>query len=204
METDGRPRSWIRFVPNLLSGVRLILALVFPVLPGEWPWRLSAVVLAGLTDGLDGLIARHFRITSIVGGLLDGIADKLFALVVLITLAVDGRILWWQVLLLLSRDVVVAIAASYAVATAQWKAFDEMPPRLPGKLTTMAVFAWLVMKLTPWTEGVSVILLVVAVLCSLVAAGDYLVLFVRGVREHPRRDENPAAGRGPTRGPRAR
>ena len=186
MEQDGPAKPWIRFVPNLLSSMRLILALAFPFLPSIWPWRLSAVVVAGLTDALDGIIARRFRITSIAGGLLDGIADKLFVLVALVTLAFDDRILWWQVLLLLSRDMVVAVAALYAVGTGQWKAFDEMPARLPGKLTTVAVFVWLTASLTPWTAGVSRVLLLLATACSLIAAGDYLLLFIRGVREHPR------------------
>ena len=67
----------IGLVPNVLSGLRLVLAAGFWALPPSW--RLAAVIAGGLSDWLDGFIARRFGVTSVAGGLLDGIADKALA-----------------------------------------------------------------------------------------------------------------------------
>ncbi|MFP3983802.1 MAG: CDP-alcohol phosphatidyltransferase family protein, partial [Desulfurivibrionaceae bacterium] len=63
-------------IPNLLSIFRLTLAVLFPFSQASlWVWM---IIGAGASDFLDGLLARWLKVTSISGGLLDGIADKAF------------------------------------------------------------------------------------------------------------------------------
>lgn len=178
MTTDvPQSRGWIAAVPNVMSGIRLLLALVFPFLPPvSWPWVIAA---GGLTDLIDGQVARRFHVTSWVGGLLDGIADKAFVVSVLVTFTIDGRLgaVWLAVLL--SRDVTVGLIAAYAAAMRQWSAFHHMPARLLGKTTTAVMFPLLVvMAIWPDTTGAQVLAGVVVGL-SACAAVDYLIVFVR-------------------------
>jgi phosphatidylglycerophosphate synthase len=176
----ARPKRWIILVPNALSVLRLTLAATFPAIaPG---WRLVAVIVAGVSDLLDGLIARKFNATSVLGGLLDAIADKAMVLSVLLTLAAVGEIGWWQLLLVLSRDLSVGAVAAYTSMQRQWSRFRDMLPSLPGKITTAAVFGWFVALLWPALERLESPLFMIAATASVVAGVDYLMRFVRAWR----------------------
>ena len=94
--------AWVGPVPNLLTGLRLALAATFPLLAPEY--RGVVVLAAGLSDGLDGWIARRFNAITPLGQLLDGIADKAFVLAAVLTLTFVGEIPWWEGLLVMLRD----------------------------------------------------------------------------------------------------
>lgn len=180
----GTPSSpgWIQPVPNLLSGMRLALAGVFPFLhAAARPWTL---LVGGVSDLLDGWIARRFHATSWIGGLLDAVADKAFVLSALGTRVAEGDLEWPLALLLLSRDVAVLLAAGYGTVTRRWYAFRHMPSRLFGKLTTALLFplfvAWYGL---PDASGLHDILFWAAAGSSFLAAVDYGQLFVRAVRD---------------------
>jgi phosphatidylglycerophosphate synthase len=117
--------------------------------------------------------------------LLDGAADKLFVLSVLLTLILRGVIAWWTLPLVLARDLVVAFVAVFAVIIREWSRFRQLRPRGPGKATTVLVFAWFIAVLAPfpWLDPLRPILLVMAAGCSMLAAIDYLILFQRALRE---------------------
>ena len=63
-------------IPSLLSGLRLLLALIFPFVPSSW-W-IWLIVGGGASDFFDGQLARRWHVQTWQGGLLDAIADKLF------------------------------------------------------------------------------------------------------------------------------
>lgn len=170
-------RRLISVVPNVLSVLRIVLACCFWLVPT--PWRLTAVVAGGVSDWLDGAIARRFHATSVAGGLLDAVADKLLTLSVLVTLAVDGDIAWWQVPLVLSRDLVVGALALYALLIRRADTFPHMRPKLAGKITTFAVFFWFVALLVPFPPAFTWSLFTLAAATSLVAGADYFVTFWR-------------------------
>jgi cardiolipin synthase len=170
----------VRVLPNLLSTLRLGLTLLFPLLPA---WRLPIVLAGGLSDWLDGQIARTFGVKSVSGALLDAVADKAFALCVLVTLTVTGQIHWWQVVLVLLRDAVVAAVAAYSALERNWRAFQRMMPALPGKLTTLVLFGWFVALLAPRLERLALPLFVLAGLCSAWTAAEYGRRFARALRE---------------------
>src|SRR5688500_7674725 len=90
--------------PYLLSLARLPPAAAF-VFADSALVRGIVVMTAVLTDFVDGWIARHFRQRSRAGELLDPVTDKLFVLTVLVTLLARHELLWWELLLLLLRDV---------------------------------------------------------------------------------------------------
>ena len=172
----------LAIIPNALSALRLGLAAWFPFAPPDY--RLPILIACGVSDIADGYIARRYKVTSWVGGLLDALADKFLALSVLLTFAMERRLEAWQVLPLLSRDLAVAFIAAYAAATGKWYAFRHMPARPLGKLTTAMMFGFFTLALTLvrdhsagfWAAYAA------AAACSTLAALDYMVVFVRARR----------------------
>jgi cardiolipin synthase len=175
--SETAPAPWVAAIPNLLTVLRILLAAALPFLPSTY-W-LAIVVAAGLSDLLDGIIARRFNATSELGALLDGIADKLFVLAAVVTLVGAGQLEWWQGLLVMSRDFTVGAMAGYSALRGEWPAFLRMHVRIFGKLTTAVVFPWLVVLLVEWGEPVRTPLFWLASAMSVIAALDYLGQFVR-------------------------
>lgn len=87
----------MKYVPNILTVLRLLLVPVFirlylSDLPHNGFWALLVFLIAGLTDLLDGWVARHFDAVTKTGIVLDPLADKLMLLAVLGVLAWDGKL----------------------------------------------------------------------------------------------------------------
>lgn len=164
----------LRHLPNLLSGLRLLLALYFPFSPQEqWLWL---VIIGGGSDALDGWIARRYNLQSWFGGIIDGVADKLFILMALITFASGSIFPLWSLPFILARDLLVAGTAIYAAAIGSWSSFKEMNVRLAGKLATAAQFLLLLVGAAMPAQAN--IVLILAVLLSILSACDYGYLFV--------------------------
>ena len=96
-------------IPNLLSIGRLLLVPVFAVLilVDHVGWAIVVLVVSGLSDYLDGTLARRWGQTTRLGQMLDPIADRLYILTTLLGLAYRDVIPWWLVLLLIARDAVL-------------------------------------------------------------------------------------------------
>jgi len=111
------PRDQVWTIPNALSvlrllGVPLFLWLILrPVFHGPHMdgWAILVLALAGLTDYLDGKIARAFHQTSRIGTLLDPAADRLYILATLVALAWRDIIPIWLVVILVGRDLLMGI-----------------------------------------------------------------------------------------------
>jgi phosphatidylglycerophosphate synthase len=156
-------------IPNALSLSRLLLGVTFPFLPTDW--RLAVIVIAAVTDLLDGLAARWLRAESETGRMLDPVADKVFVLVLAGTLVAEGALhpLWW--LGIAARDVVVLVGVAAVLLRRRWRQAREMRPSWLGKCTTAAQFAVLV-ALAAWNTAPPW-LLTPTVLLSVAAAADY-------------------------------
>ena len=103
---------------NQLTVLRLLLApvVVVCILYGRFGWALGALVLAGLTDMMDGALARRLGENSDLGALLDPLADKVLIVSAVVTLAapieaVSVRIPAWVAILVLSRDATIVFVA---------------------------------------------------------------------------------------------
>src|SRR5439155_5276033 len=98
-------------VPNLLSIVRLAGVPLFLWLllgPRADGWALVVLVASGVTDWLDGKLARWLNQTSRLGTLLDPAADRLYTLATVIAFVVRGIVPWWVAAVLFGRDLLVA------------------------------------------------------------------------------------------------
>ncbi len=171
-------RQLLTLIPNILSTLRLGLACFFPFSPEElWLWLILG---SGATDFLDGWCARRWKVSSWKGGLLDAVADKMFMLAALTTFAMNGEFPIWWIPAVIARDLTVGIAASYAATIRSWSSFREMGARWSGKLATAGQFILLLtVVLFP---AMIPLALSVTVLCSVIAAGDYGLLFYQALR----------------------
>jgi len=143
-------------VPNLLTFLRMALIPVFAILLvyNREGWALVVFTIAGVSDGIDGFIARHFKQESELGTIIDPIADKLLmttAFVMLTLSAVVGTprhlpVPFWVTATVIGRDIaIVAIAGAINVMTG----FRGFKPSWLGKAST-------------FVQVVSVILILVA------------------------------------------
>lgn len=98
-----------RDLPNLLTVARMLLVgpLVYLLLQGAYPAALALAIVAGVSDWLDGALARRFRWQSRFGGVLDPLADKLLMVAVYAALAWLDHLPSWLFALVVLRDVVI-------------------------------------------------------------------------------------------------
>lgn len=100
-------------LPNLLSLMRLPLAFVF--LQHSPMHRAIAIILALITDGLDGFIARRYKMTNRLGTILDPITDKFFVFFVLIVYISEQRLSLVEAACLISRDFSLVLYGLYLI-----------------------------------------------------------------------------------------
>ena len=123
--------------PNSISFLRAPLALLFII--ESTSLRTVAIVLAMLSDGVDGYLARRYHFTSRFGAILDPLMDKFFVYVVLVILLFEQHILPWQVATMLARDFFLLLFLSYLWITGTWRSLGVKAIRW-GKVTTAAQF----------------------------------------------------------------
>jgi phosphatidylglycerophosphate synthase len=163
----------ISVVPNLLSSVRLALGIAFPFIPGGLRW--AALLAAVATEFLDGQIARLLRIPSATGRILDPIADKVFIVSVLATVMSEGTIGAWQLIPVISRDLIVTAGALWVAARRGPAALRRMPPSFLGKSATAAQFVLILATVA--SQQLNAILLLITSALSLAAGIDYVRRF---------------------------
>lgn len=126
---------------NSLSLLRAPLALVFLV---ESPTlRLMAILLAMLTDSIDGYLARRSKTTSRFGAVLDPAMDKFFVFFALAVLFSENRIEVWEALMMVSRDFALCLFGLYLSLSGLWQTYEFRSIRW-GKITTALQFFVLV------------------------------------------------------------
>jgi cardiolipin synthase (CMP-forming) len=122
-------------VPNQITLLRLGFLPFFLILISyeQYRWALLVLVVAGLSDGIDGLLARKLNQRSALGAYLDPIADKLLLSSSFIILAFKQKLAWWLTIIVLSRDVLILMVAVVILLISGYRPF---PPSIYGKLTT--------------------------------------------------------------------
>jgi cardiolipin synthase (CMP-forming) len=132
---ENHMKSRIFTVPNELTFLRLAFLpfFVIAIKYGAYDWALGILVVASLTDGLDGFLARTLDQRTALGAYLDPIADKLLMSSSFFVLALKGKIGWWLAILVLGRDVLLLVACAVILITVGYRPF---PPSIWGKATT--------------------------------------------------------------------
>lgn len=122
-------------VPNQLTFLRLgfLPFFIIAIRYSRYDWALAILLAAGISDGLDGLLARSLNQKTQLGTFLDPLADKLLLSSSYLMLAFKGRIAWWLAILVLGRDALILIACAVILLVVGYMTF---PPSLYGKLNT--------------------------------------------------------------------
>lgn len=163
-------------VPNLLSLTRIALLIPFvaimtSAIPRRELWGLGVLLLAGLTDRYDGILARRMGAETEWGRILDPLADKIGAGVVALVLAAQGYIPLWFLALIVARDVLI-VAGGIVVKRRTGKV---LPSNTWGKWAVGVVFVTLCAALlsapSPYLE--------VCLAASVAMLGVSLVQYVR-------------------------
>ncbi len=125
----------LRQLPNTLTTLRLLLAipLCWMILQQDFEAVLWIAVAAGVSDGLDGWLARSLDATSRYGAIVDPLADKVMLSGAYPSMAAVGLIPWWLALLVIGRDVVIVVGA---LAFHGLYGRYEMAPTGLGKFST--------------------------------------------------------------------
>lgn len=132
--------SQLLTAPNQLTLLRMMFLpfIVINLVEGHYLWALSLFVLAGLSDGLDGLLARTLHQQTVLGQYLDPIADKLLLSTMFLVLSILHKIPWKFTVLVFSRDISILSASAVLYAIAGLRDFR---PSIFGKANTFAQVA---------------------------------------------------------------
>lgn len=173
----------LKSIPNILSTLRILMvgafvAAFFSDHPNNFIIALSIFILAGLTDVLDGYLARRFSWTSNLGKLLDPLADKLMQCVVLISLAVKDLIPVWLPVVYISKEILMLLGALFVFRRRSVIVVSNWWGKMAVCVFYAAVFIILVFhdSLHKWAiNTISVVTLAVAIM----AIVNYYIEYVK-------------------------
>jgi len=170
-------------IPNLITLARILLVpiVVWTIASGAMLAAFVLFVLAGISDAVDGFLAKRFHMTTVLGAYLDPLADKALIVSIYLTLGINGEIPRWLVILVVSRDILIVggIMLSWLMGSPL-----KIKPLLVSKLNTVVqiVFACVVLGSLGFDLHVDTVKLVfmglVAVL-TLLSVAAYLAQWMR-------------------------
>tara|TARA_R110002020_G_scaffold18931_32_gene65566 strand:+ start:2634 stop:3236 length:603 start_codon:yes stop_codon:yes gene_type:complete len=170
-------------LPNYITVARFLMVplIMYCMIDGEMMTALLLFVLAGLSDAVDGVIARQFNQKSELGAWLDPMADKFLLVSVFVMLGWLGVLPSWLVILTVSRDglIIAAVVLSSLMGNPV-----EMRPLLVSKATTLAQIALVIVVLADLAGIVALDALIVWMVyavagLTIASAGAYLVTWLR-------------------------
>jgi cardiolipin synthase len=181
--------SQIFTAPNQLTLLRMIFVpfIVIHLVEGRYLWALVVFVIAGFSDGLDGLLARMLHQQTLLGQYLDPIADKLLLSTIFLVLSILRKIPWKFTVVVFSRDISILAASAVLFAIAGLRNFR---PSIFGKANTFsqiaAVFFVLLFEIRPlrgiWIARTE--FLRATFFFTIISALHYVILVQQRLREH--------------------
>ncbi|MEO7251512.1 MAG: CDP-alcohol phosphatidyltransferase family protein [Arenimonas sp.] len=178
--------SWI---PNAITIARMVMALplLWLLMNGHYPQAFWLALIAGASDALDGLIAKRFGWRSVIGGVLDPIADKLLLTVCFFGLWWSQQLPTWLIMVVLVRDLVILLGAYI-----WWRLVGAFKPSPSGisKVTTLAQLVLVALVLAnmagfPLVPGWVPPLMLATAAITLVSGADYVIRYgLRAWRVH--------------------
>ncbi|MBI3896528.1 MAG: CDP-alcohol phosphatidyltransferase family protein [Acidobacteria bacterium] len=144
------------YAPNQITLLRLIFIpfVIVAILYGRYRVAFALVLIAGVSDGIDGLLARWLNQQTTIGTYLDPITDKLLLSSAFLTLGLVQQIPLWLVILVLSRDVIILVTALVMILTTSIRSFS---PSLYSKANTVAQVATVLLTLLVLVQSYDVL-----------------------------------------------
>jgi cardiolipin synthase (CMP-forming) len=170
-------------IPNLITLARILLVpvLVWAIIAGEMQLAFLLFLAAGISDAVDGFLAKRFGMATELGAYLDPLADKVLIVSIYVALGITDVLPAWLVILVVSRDIMIvgAVLLSWLVDNPV-----AIKPVLVSKLNTAAqiVFATLTLgslALSVNAEPLLTVMMGLVVILTLLSIGFYLREWVR-------------------------
>jgi len=170
-------------IPNIITLGRIILVpvIVWAIASNQMEIAFAIFVIAGVSDAVDGFLAKRFNMASELGALLDPLADKALLVSIYMALGIWGAVPRWIVILVVSRDIMIVSAVIVS-----WLFGKPIPmkPLMVSKLNTVAQVALASLILASLGFGFApmpydVILMGLVTVFTLVSVSLYLVEWVR-------------------------
>jgi cardiolipin synthase len=165
-------------IPNLITLARILLVpvLLWAIISGEMQLAFLLFLAAGISDAIDGFLAKRFGMATELGAYLDPLADKVLIVSIYVALGIVGALPAWLVILVVSRDVMIvgAVILSWLVDRPL-----VIKPLLVSKLNTAAQIVFATVKLASLGLGFSAeplltLLMACVVALTLLSIGFYL------------------------------
>lgn len=170
-------------IPNIITLGRILLVpiIIWAIASNQMEIAFAIFVIAGVSDAVDGFLAKRFNMSSELGALLDPLADKALLVSIYVALGIWGAIPRWIVILVVSRDIMIVGAVIVS-----WLFGKPIPmkPLMVSKLNTFAQVAFAALVLAALGFGFKsspyeVILMVIVAILTLLSVSFYLVEWVR-------------------------
>ncbi|HVV61239.1 MAG TPA: CDP-alcohol phosphatidyltransferase family protein [Pseudolabrys sp.] len=170
-------------IPNLITLGRILLVpvVVWAIASGAMWIAFVLFLAAGISDAVDGYLAKRFHMTTELGSYLDPLADKALLVSIYVTLGIAGAIPRWLVILVVSRDIMIVggVILSWVVGSPL-----KMKPLLVSKLNTVAqiVFACVVLGSLGFkmpAPMLELILMIIVAALTLLSVAAYVAEWVR-------------------------
>jgi len=166
-------------IPNSICVLRILLVIpiVMSLRSGDFQWALVLIFIAGLSDGLDGYLAKTFDWRTRLGGLLDPLADKFLLVTVILTLTFMDLTPIWLGAIVIGRDLVIVTGATvynYLIGPV------TPDPSVISKINTICQLLYILLVIahqaSGWPLETGILLVGAAVLFTSVVSGlDYVI-----------------------------
>jgi len=170
-------------IPNIITLGRILLVpvIVWAIASNEMAVAFAVFVIAGVSDAVDGFLAKRFNMSSELGALLDPLADKALLVSIYVSLGIWGAIPRWLVILVVSRDIMIVGAVIIS-----WLFGKPVPmkPLMVSKLNTVAQVGFAAVVLGALGFGIEpapydLILMILVTVLTLLSVSFYLVEWTR-------------------------
>ena len=140
-------------IPNTLTLIRIILVPVFVILlrQGFFSYALLVFVVAGVTDGLDGFLARILKQQTVLGSYLDPLADKALIVTAFVALSIMDIIPGWLAVIVISRDCIILLGVS--VLSLMSVSFEIRPAYVSKATTALQLLTVFLVLLSMFIPG---------------------------------------------------
>ncbi len=180
----------MRWLPNAISIARIVLVMpvAWSIIHSEDVIALILIIIAGISDALDGFLAKRFGWTTYLGTILDPLADKLFMAGSFIATVWAGLIPLWITVIVVARDAII-VGGAFVY---RWQVGDFKPqPSVLSKVNTflqiLLVLAVVIQNYIFLPKGTVLALVVAVAITTLTSGADYFIRWGRRLARAPRR-----------------
>ena len=183
----------MKSLPNIISIFRIFLVPVFVLayIFDDGPVKYSAIIvyaIAGLSDFLDGFLARKFNAQSKLGKLLDPLADKLMTFTAIICITVSKPILLWAVIVFFLKEICMGIGGLVIHKVAH----VELPPsNIVGKISTAVFFlaCGVLLLFNNISDEIATLIIAFAIGLTLIAFAVYIFTYIKVMKSRSKKTD---------------